>query len=319
MNVFLSHQTALESMRVNHALPYSSAQRRCRVELPDSLPDIGRLAQPGFSGLALPLHVMVGKDDARRTRKTMKVHMFTGQTPEGCFVRIDDGIIVSSPEFCFLQMANLLPLAGLIELGYELCGTYSIPAAGDPNVPERGFHIRRPLTSAKRLAAFLDRMPGAKGHQNAVKAAHHILEGSASPMETKLSIILTLPYRLGGFGFPSPELNRRVVPSKTDKRFSSKESYVLDLFWPSHGFAVEYDSAIFHTGQKQIANDLKKKNALAMMDITVVSVTKQQLYGLGEFRKTAGAIAKCLGKRLKCDKPGFADAHSGLRRLLLDV
>ena len=245
--------------------------------------------------------------------------MFAGQTAQDSFFRIDDGLFVSSPEFCFLQMASLLPLAGLILLGYELCGTYSIPAAGDQNVPERGFNIRKPLTNTKRLGAFLDRMPGVKGHKKAVRALYYVLEGSASPMETKLSIFLTLPYKLGGFGFPRPELNWRVAPSKTDKRFSNKESYVLDLFWPSHDFAIEYDSTIFHTGQKQISDDLKKKNALAMMGITVVSVTKQQLYGIGEFRKTAGVIAKCLGKRLRCDKPGFDDAHSGLRRLLLDI
>ena len=262
---------------------------------------------------------MVGNVEARRKRKAMRLHFFAGQTHEGCFIRIDDGLFVSSPEFCFLQMASLLPLAGLIELGYELCGTYSLPAAGDPNVPERGFHIRRPLTGTRRLTAFLDRMPGANGHQNAVKAVRYILEGSASPMETKLSIILTLPYRLGGFGFPTPELNFRVVPSKTDKKFSSKESYVCDLFWPDHDLAVEYDSVLFHAGQGQIANDSKKKNVLVMMDVTVISVTKQQLYSLGEFWKTAGAIAKCLGKRLKCDKPDFVAAHRDLHRQLLGI
>ena len=316
MGVFLSHQTALEFLRINHALSYGSANRRCRAELPDSPPDI---RQPGLSGLASPLHIMIGNAEARRKRKTMRLHLFDGQTPEGSFIRIDDGLFVSSPEFCFLQMASLLPLAGLIELGYELCGTYSIPAVGDPNVPERGFHKRQPLTNSKRLAAFLVRIPGVNGHQNALKAVRYILEGSASPMETKLSIILTLPYKLGGFGFPRPELNKRVVPSKTDKRFSGKASYVCDLFWTDHNLAVEYDSVLFHAGQGQIADDSKKKNTLTMMGVTTISVTKQQLYSREEFEKTAVAIAKCLGKRLRCDKPGFAAAHRELRKQLLDV
>ena len=246
--------------------------------------------------------------------------MFTGKTPEGCFINVDDGLIVSSPEFCFLQMASLLPLAGLILLGYEFCGSYSMPAVGDPNIPERGFHTRRPLTNVKRIEAFLDRLPGAKGHQNAMKAVRYILEGSASPMETKLSIILTLPYKLGGFGFSRPVLNRRVVPSKTEKRFSGKGSYVCDLFWPDHALAVEYDSAHFHSSQEQYVGDAKKRADLIKKGITVVTVTKQQLYNRKELETIAAAIAKRLGKRLKCgNKPGFVDAHRGLHRLLFDV
>ncbi|MCL1896009.1 MAG: hypothetical protein FWG03_05625 [Clostridiales bacterium] len=250
----------------------------------------------------------------------MRLHMFAGQTPEGCFINIDDGLVVSSPEFCFLQMASLLPLAGLIVLGYEMCGTYSMPVAGDMTVPERGFYKRRPLTSVKKIEAFLGRMAGAKGHQNATKALRYILEGSASPMETKLSIILTLPYKLGGFGFSKPVLNWRVAPSKTGKRFSGKESYVCDLFWPDHDLAVEYDSALFHSGQGQYVDDAMKRAELLKKGITVITVTKQQLYSRKEFETIAAAIAKSLGKRLRYEnKPGFADAHHGLHRLLFDV
>ena len=314
MKAFISHNTALEYWRINQALPFSNEQRRSRADLPDYLPD---RKHPRLSGLSSPLHIIIGKADSRRQHQTMKQHVLTRSMPEGSFIRIDDELFVSSPEFIFLQMASQLPLAGLIELGYELCGTYSKPVAGDPDVPERGFYIRKPLSSKKRLEVFLTRMPSAKGCQKALRAWLYIFDGSASPMETKLSIFLTLPYKLGGFGLARPELNRRIVPSKTDKRFSGKASYVCDLFWPDYNLAVEYDSVIFHAGSGQIADDSMKRNTLTLMGITVISVTKQQLYSTKEFEKTVVAIAKCLRKRLKHNTPGFAAAHHDLRKQLL--
>ena len=313
MKAFISHQSALEFWRIQLVLPQSDSWR-CRATLSGNLPAIEQVWLPG---LTLPLHIMLQKAGTRRTRQEMKQHVFTGQTPAGCFISIDNTLFVSTPEFCFLQMADTLPLVRLIELGYELCGSYSMHTEGDPNIPTRGFHLRDPLTNVKKLEAFVSRMPGIKGHQKAVRALRYILDGSASPMETKLSIILSLPYKLGGFGFAQPELNRRIIPSKTGKRVSNKASYFCDLFWPDNDLAVEYDSALYHAGQNQIAEDSKRRNSLITMGIAVVAVTKQQLYDEKEFEKIAWAVAKCLGKRINFRNSSFAAAHQDLREYLL--
>ena len=240
-----------------------------------------------------------------------------GKVPVGCFMGNEEGYFVSSPEMCFLQMAGQMPLVGLIELGYELCGTYSIPVAGDPNVPERGFYYREPLMSAQSLKDFLARMPGVRGHQKAQRALRYLLDGSASPMETKLAILLTLPYKLGGFGLIQPELNSRIIPTKSARWSSSKAFYTCDLYWSDYDLAVEYDSASFHTGSKRIADDSKKRNALVLMGITVITVTTQQLYDKIEFEKIARILANCTDKRLRPKNPGFTTAHHELRNQLL--
>jgi len=314
MKAFISHQSAIEFWRIQLVLPNGDDQRRCKVVLPDNIPLIEKAK---LSGLTSPLHIMLGKANIRRVRKDIKQHVFTGKTPVGCFIDIDNAHFVSSPEFCFLQMAGIFPLVKLIELGYELCGSYSLHAVNDLNMSARGFHIRDSLMSAKKLEAFLLRMSGVKGHQKAMRALRYILNGSASPMETKLSMFLTLPYKLGGYGFAQPELNKRIVPSKTDKRFSSKTFFVCDLFWPDHRLAVEYDSESFHAGKDQIAEDSKRRNSLTMMGVTVITVTKQQIYDEKEFEKTAVAIAKCLGKRLIYKSDVFASKHNDLREQLL--
>ena len=250
----------------------------------------------------------------------MTQHVFSGNTPYGCFIGAEgrlDGLRVSSPEFCFLQMAGYLSLAGLIELGYEFCGKYSMPAAGDAEAPSRGFYHREPLTSVKKISAFIARMPDFRGRKKAVRALRYLLEGSASPMETKLSMLLTLPYKLGGFGLPAPELNARVVPSKTAGKSSGRAFYVCDLFWADQNLAVEYDSDMFHTGSERIAEDSLKRNSLALMGVTVITVTTRQLYDSLEFEKAARTLANCLGKRLVFKNPGFAAAHLELRNQLL--
>jgi len=316
MNVFISHQSALEYWRTCLALPPAGASRRYRGALPGNPPTN---EQVRLSELKLPLHIILGKAGTRWASTIMKQHVFTGKAPEGSFIRIDNKFFVSSPEFCFLQMANVLPLAGLIRLGYELCGTYSKPAPGTSNVPERGFHNREPLTSKKKIEAFVNRMPGFKGRLSALRALRYILDGSASPMETNLAMFLTLPYMLGGFGFDQPELNKRITLSKNARKYFDKSYYVCDLFWENEQIAVEYDSDQHHTGSERIASDSNRRNALGLAGIRVVSITKHQLYSSLELEGAARTIAGHMQKRLFSKKSNFYERHYELRRQLLDV
>ena len=56
-------------------------------------------------------------------------------------------------------------------------------------------------------------------------------------------------------------------------------------------------------GKNHIANDAKKRNTLASMGVTVITVTKQQLFNSSEFEKAARVMAAFLGKRLQFKNP----------------
>ena len=319
MGLFISHQSALEYWRIHYDAPQKGTSRR-NAMLPDTPAKTDLLQAESLKVLSRPLHVMLGSQSARRVHRQVVQHIYGGKTPAGCFVSVGEGIMITSPEFCFLQLADELPLVKLIELGYELCGTYSMPVSLDSakgaGQPARGFNLRLPITSTKKLKAFLEQVPGVKGHKKAVRALRYIADGAASPMEAKLAILLTLPYKLGGYHFPAPELNSRIIPAKTAKRGASKGHYACDLFWPDYDLAVEYDSDTYHTGPERIAADSKKRNALALMGITVITVTKEQVYSIVELEKVVHVLAGNMGRRLWNDNPGFGATHRELRKLL---
>jgi len=314
VRIFICHESALEYWRRRRKLPGKSANRRYSVELPDAPAEIGPVL---FSGLKLPIHVMLGSQHIRRASKNMNQHIFSSETPIGCFMNIGNDLMISSPEFVFLQLANQLTSVELIELGYELCGVYSLPLPDEKEVPERGFFTRQQLTSTKKLTAFLDSMPGARGRLRALHALRYLQDGSASPMETKLAMLLTLPYKMGGYGFKMPILNCRIPLPKAVRKYFTKKYYVCDLYWPDEKVAVEYDSDQYHTASERIANDSNKRNALASIGIRVVSVTRQQLYRNRELESAARTLARHMGRRLFSKKSSFSSNHLKLRSQLL--
>ena len=312
MKVFISHESALEYWRIHRVMPKGSDERRPKVLIPNNPPVTKQVKR---TGLTPPVHVLLSNPNVRWLSQTMKQHVLTSKTTAGCFIGVEDWLMVSSPEFCFIQMAGTLSLVKLIELGYEFCGAYSLPVAEDPEPPERGFYKRKPLTSKKNLGVFISHMSNIKGCKKAELALRYVIDDSASPMETKLSVLLTLPYRFGGFGLITPELNSYITLTKTAKQSSSKSFYICDMFWADYNLAVEYDSAQYHSGSEHIATDSKKRNALSSMGVMVITVTKQQLYSRMEFEKVARILAKRLGKRLVL-KNSFKIAHRGLRKEL---
>jgi len=252
-------------------------------------------------------------------------------------------------------MASELPLIKLIMLGFELCGTYSLSgfagtnntyvyknsgvdgnrdAAGTEGATGAaaiaasatlttsalsGFYSRPQLTSVSKLSAFVDRMEGADGVKNARKALNYIADGSASPMETILVMLMILPYRLGGYGLPVPELNSRITPVKEIRSNSSKSFYSCDLLWRDANLAVEYDSNQYHTGAERIASDSKRRNVLNAIGITVYTVTSKQIYSYKELEKVAKLLAIRLGKRLRYENTMFMLKQSNLRSILFSV
>jgi very-short-patch-repair endonuclease len=308
----MSHRTALE---------YWRRERGGLLVCGDPVRvSIQKLAAPAAKleipcGLTAPLDVLLSNGTDRRPSKQISCHVLSAPYPRGCFVHVSDDLLVSTPEFCFLQMATKLPLPKLIRLGYELCGAYCLI----PNDTEENELVRydNPLTNTARLSTFLAKMKGTNGHGRAVRALGYCANNSYSPMETILTIIFTLPYFLGGYGLPKPLLNHTLEVKQTFKKATSNETYVCDLYWPNQKLDVEYDSDTYHIGADRIARDARKRTGLSYMGIEVVTITRNQVFSSTELNKIAQLLSKRLGKRLRYEKTAFASAQSRLRTQLL--
>lgn len=183
------------------------------------------------------VHVAVADDRSKRKIPNAQLHVRKVPYPSGSFYRIAPDVYVASPELCFLQAAQVLELVPLILYGFELCGTY----ARTGNLAHTRYQ-RQPLTSASKIKAYLAKSKGAAGIKRAQRASEYLVDGSASPRESMLTMMMSLPRLLGGFGMPKPQLNYAIKTNMLDPR-KSGELLTLhgDIVWPKAHIIVEYD------------------------------------------------------------------------------
>ena len=259
-----------------------------------------------------PLHLSVASKPQRLRKTGIKCHLLeASRLPPQSFVPVSPGVYSASPELCFVNLAGELPFLALIELGFELCGSYSVDRSTD-----RGFSDRQPLTSAARLAEYARDASGLHGSATAQRAARYVIDGAASPKESQLAMLLTLPTRLGGYGFEKPQLNGAVdVPPSLQREFKAKHLY-CDLYWPDHDVAVEYDSDQYHTGPERSTHDSERQTKLKRLGVEPISVTKDQLYDANSFETVVKLVAKYTDKRLRIRSSNFLQRRWELRRAL---
>ena len=314
MTYLLSHRSALEFWSNSQAKIALSGKRLRAKKPPTRLPDTRGFCKENPLGLSLPLHVLVGSSNARKVARNLHCHISSEEYPSGSFIEVADGVMVCSPELCFIQMAEELSLAKLVLLGFELCGRYR---PGNKEDEARGFRDDLPLTSVAKLKAYLSKAPVIKGKKAASRALQFVVDNSASPMESILTILLTLPYRLGGYGLEMPLLNYPItIPGDTKKR-TRKKLYLCDLFWPRQQIAVEYDSDDYHALKTQIAKDAIRRNDLISAGITVIVTTRKQVRETGSLRELAEILGKLLNKRMRYQSKEFPARHANLRAEIL--
>jgi len=187
MDILIGNESALDYWRTvgpNYLRGYDARQaatRRARRALTSSERPTLSEGNRRPAGCTLPLRTLVGSVDVR-TRTPAVLSSFCSVLPERSFVDAGEGFLMSTPEFCFLQMANRLTLARLIMLGYELCGTYVLVDKGP--APRRD----APLTTVAKLRTFIEGTSNARGRKKALRALRYVLDRSASPMESALGM-----------------------------------------------------------------------------------------------------------------------------------
>lgn len=235
-----------------------------------------------------PYHLLsLNKISYRRSQDT-RIHTCTVQLPPRSFFQLEDAVYVVSPELCFAQIATMVNRTHLTELGFQLCGQYAVDSQGT------ALGFRNPVTNAAFLARQLAKMKGVSGAKAGLATTQHLCDGSASPRETHLAMMLSLPRSWGGYGLPKPTLNHRVSIPLRDRHVVDADRFYCDLYWENAKLALEYDSDAHHTGAERITHDAKRRDALALMGIETLTVTNAQIKSLDEMDRIARLVARKL-------------------------
>ena len=320
MKLIISHYSAADFWRKvypanrrpsNPALPPNSAETVWTSE------DVWSLAPlwvtPEFvapeNGI---LHSLALSTDRTYRTKTHVAHKWDTKLPAKSLYALNEDVYVCSPEFVFLQLAQSLDLVQLIAYGHELCGTYCFDV-----MQERGFRERKtPLVKISDLKRYVESARGIRGCVRAEKALLHIVENCASPMETTLSMLVSLPYRFGGYSLPKMKANARIdVPSSLKSIYPSGFCKV-DFLVPGTKLVIEYLGGFDHAGVTSMRNDRGRTVALKELGFDVVELTAKQVWDLDSFEIIARRVSKAANKRIRSDRLGATEPRMLLRQTL---
>lgn len=314
MKICLGYTSALEYWRRNDLFSREHIIKIAPSTL--SAPNRGLLEKAQFEleDCQTPLHLVVFERVKRRNLSNSVCHVIVGSIPQRSFVNHSSHVAISSPEACFLQLASSLSLIELIQVGFELCGSYAIdPKSGS-------LLVRFPRTNVLGIARYLEKAKGIHGLVKAKRALRYVCENSASPMETKLTLLMSLPTSLGGYGLPKPQLNKEV---EIDKGWRTK-NYRCDALWSLalpeqrtlQSLVLEYDSHAFHAEQEKMQLDSRRRVQLEKERMHVLSVTKQQIYDPAAFDNLAHVVAKYLRFRFRSTRSDLQQRRMLLRKKL---
>lgn len=313
MNLYLGYDSALAYWRAHPLAPVRSrTTRACPLsQCARSLREIEAFACEYHGIDTDPLHVLVPDPSSANSSKHLACHVSTQPLPAGSFARIEENLLVGSPELVFFHGAQTGSLAYAVALGHELCGFYRV----SPSSPD-GFVRAVPLTSAGKLQSFAAKLGSARGAAQARKAALYVADRSASPRETLCSELLCLPRAKGGYGLPLPQMNYEVDVLRSAGK-AQRKTLFCDLYWPKYKLAVEYESDLHHSGERNIAHDSKRRSKLEREGIHVVTVTNDQIKSVVDFDEVAHVLAKHMGMRLRIRREDFRTRQLKLRTELL--
>ena len=266
-----------------------------------------------------PLYLIVSDVDQRTNASNVHVRVYSRSLPSNAFYRLGAQVLVPTPEFTFLLLAKHLSVTELAMVGMELCGYYRLAGGGPSNLLQssRTLYSRIPLTTTVRLTSFLERMKGFPGTDDALRACRFLEQGSASPMETVVYLLLCLPSMLGGYALEHPILNGKRAVNKCAEQITFAQYLIPDLYWPNAKLDVEYDSEAFHASPESLKNGARRTLALRSMRVEVVSLTSDIVNDAVAFDTTARLIAKRTGKRLHLKKDLFKERRDYLRSIVL--
>lgn len=286
---------------------------------PPSSAVIDRLDALGL-WLDSPSDLLVARRQDRRSLRDVRCHVCTTSLPAKCLHPIVHrgrpvpGAFACSPELAFVQVAPGLELPELVLLGLELCGSYRRIHGDGEN--ETAFKCP-PVTSRARLERFVAKAGGMRGRDNALRALRWIRDGSASPAESVLATLFTLPWRYGGANLGTFSLNSTLRLDASAAMLFGRDEITPDILFDDPRYPVEYDSKKFHSTVEQAEFDERRRNAYASLGMGCTVIRPRHMNADHKIDAVTEAIRRNLNRRVQRLPESYDEAHENLLAMLL--
>lgn len=310
MPICLSHQSALELFRLidEKLLRGLSQPRAGRLESCGLAHAYEELQSFGIvESLSRPVHLLVSRAGAPRRRKGIVRHLCNAELPSRAIWKLSDELNVVSPAFCLMQSLTYLSEVEAALVAFEFCGSYCLAKASDGS--RELFDRTFSLTSRQKIENLVDSLAGAHGAKTLRAMTSYLKDGSESPMETAMAMMLTAPTRIGGMGLKGAALNKEVATADGVKR--------IDLLWSKRKLGLEYQGVDFHEGWSKRIKDDQRRNAISAQGITILPVYFQDLATPRMFDLLVDDIAKAGGFRVRITMKDFRYRQMLLRSKVL--
>lgn len=193
-------------------------------------------------------------------------------------------------------------LTRLIELVMEFCGCY----ARDPANPRSGPVTEKlpPFCTIADFQVFLAESKYVKGAALLREALLYARGGSRSAMETCLWIELTMPEKLGFYGFRGAQLNVPLVPSPNARALMAHTTLTPDLLWERERVAIEYQGFDEHVSRASRSEDARRINDYQVCGVIALFVTFDNVRTIARMDKLAKELAARMALHNKlCGEP----------------
>lgn len=233
--------------------------------------------------------------------------------PYNSFVQIHDHVFVASPELMFFQLAPKLSREKLALIIMELCGSYALFSDQDKKLISN----LSSLTSLEKINAFIKNtnkhVSGINKLSDALKMSAN---GSASPQESILYIILCSPHKFGGYNIQDISLNQKVKLSTKASEIACQKYIYPDLSVKRVKIAIEYDSDEYHDNSLQNRKDKLRQDALQLDGWKIYSFVTGQLRNKKSLDNMAKMILDSIGQTSRIRMKDFYVRQKSLMRKL---
>lgn len=271
-----------------------------RLALPaPSSPEWGNAAASlGLLGCQPPYSVLVMDRNDRRDNESVRTR-YVKRLPDGMpLCPIGGNLFACPPEFCLMQLAKYLDEVQLLGLAFEMCGFYTRDECGK-DFPRK----LEPICTPGSIKRSLQEYRGFHGAKRLRTIADEVLANSRSVKETQMALQTCLPERLRGFSLPHPLMNYIIEVPFAESEMLGARSYTVDLCWPEHRLALEYDSEAFH-GEARRKADARRRNGIRYLGYTLVEANAANLATTFAAARMAQSLSTLMGIQ---GKPGQFD------------